>query len=135
MSSSRAKGGHRYLPSNDPEDARLTWPATIHLPPSQVKFERQIYNSADLSARYKYWGERLRILYEEAETPTPVTRLNKWIERRKSPGYTFWITFVAFSVAIFFGIVSSILGVIQIWIAYCGWRKESGMCGTADGAD
>ncbi|KAK5651836.1 hypothetical protein OQA88_11605 [Cercophora sp. LCS_1] len=107
-----------------PEAKRLAWPATLQLPPgaNQRKFERPIESTAELFKRYPHWAVRLQLLFEEADNPTPVSWWEMWAERRKSPRDSFWITFVAFTVAILFGVVS-------IWIAYCDWRKGSGLKG------
>ncbi|KAK0741094.1 hypothetical protein B0T18DRAFT_432278 [Schizothecium vesticola] len=136
LSQARHKSANRI--TEYPIDRRLTWPATIQLPPSQQKYERQIYNSAELAKRYPYWGARLQIIYEESENPTPVTALDRWIERRKSPKYSFWLTFLAVVVAILFGCISIALAGVQIWIAHCDWRKGGSGCWAeeqVDGAD
>ena len=117
-----------YRPNDCPGDQELIM--AYALKRNEQRFEN-VHNSVQLATIYPHWGLRLQLICEEAANPTPVTALSLWIDRRKSPGDTFWITAVAFSVAILFGIVSTVVGIIQIWIAYCDWRGGGrGMCWT-----
>ncbi|KAK0709398.1 hypothetical protein B0T26DRAFT_754613 [Lasiosphaeria miniovina] len=71
------------------------------------------------------------VVFEEADDPTPTSQAGVWTERHKASRHSFWTTFVVFAVAIAFGIISTCLGVVQIWISYCAWRPaESGVCWT-----
>ncbi len=115
-----------------PCDKRLPYPAIMELPSMQQHFRRPIKSSSELFRRYPHWATRLHILFEEAEDPTPVSALDRWAERRKAPRHSFWVAAAAFAVGIFFGLVTTALGVIQIWISYCAWRPAgTAICGAA----
>lgn len=116
---------------NYPTDKRLTSPASMDVPSSHQYYGRPIKNSQELFRRYPHWAVRLQVVFEEADDPTPTSQAGMWAERHKASRHSFWITFVAFAVAIAFGIISTCLGVVQIWISYCAWRSaESGVCWT-----
>ena len=93
-------------------------------------YDRPLTTRRELFARYPHWAVRLHILFIEAEDPAPVSLFGKWAERRKAARHTFWLTFIAFVVAILFGIVATILSALQVWITYCQWQGEtaSGVC-------
>ncbi|KAI1744984.1 hypothetical protein F4680DRAFT_403942 [Xylaria scruposa] len=90
------------------------------------KYQRPLTNRRELYERYPHWGLRLHMLLEEVEDPTPLSWMGRWSERRKAARYSFWVTFAAFVIAIVFGLVATILGVVQVWISYCQWQGEEG---------
>lgn len=93
-----------------PDDKRFTWR------------EKPLTNRHELFERYPHWGLRLHILLEEAADPTPISRRGRWAERRKAARHSFWVTVLAFGVAIAFGIVATVLALVQLWIAWCTWQ-------------
>jgi hypothetical protein len=65
-------------------------------------------------SKYKYWGPRLLELKEEFDESEPTT-LKQWIldTRRPNQRYTFLIAVAALALALTFGLIQSITGVIQ----------------------
>ncbi|KAI0142902.1 hypothetical protein GGR57DRAFT_508502 [Xylariaceae sp. FL1272] len=90
------------------------------------QYQRPLTNRRELYERYPHWGLRLHMLLEEVDDPTPLSWVGRWSERRKSARHSFWVTFVAFVIAIVFGLVATVLGGIQVWISYCQWQGEAG---------
>lgn len=84
----------------------------------------QPVNGALLTQKFPHWGERLYMLWQESENPAPIGRIGRWSESRKSPRFQWWAAMVALSIAIFFGIVASILSAIQVWITYSSWNHD-----------
>ncbi|PLB49136.1 hypothetical protein P170DRAFT_509749 [Aspergillus steynii IBT 23096] len=70
--------------------------------------------SRDIS-NYPYWGRQLQILRDEHDRTEPTT-LKQWILDRRRPNqrYTFLIAVVALALALFFGLVQSVTGVLQV---------------------
>jgi hypothetical protein len=81
-----------------------------------------------LFAHYPYWGERLYKLLKEVEDPTPMTWYERWSDRRKAPRYTYWAGVMALALALFFGIASTVLGALQVWIGYCNMNGKAKGC-------
>ncbi|KAK1753173.1 hypothetical protein QBC47DRAFT_387932 [Echria macrotheca] len=117
-----------------PSDSRLTSPASMPIPSSRRYYDRPIKSCPELFKRYPHWATRLQIIFEEADDPTPVSPTDMWADRHKATRHSFWITFMAFAVAIAFGIVSTGLGAVQVYISYCAWRPENtGVCQGSSG--
>lgn len=83
----------------------------------------------DLYERFPHWGDRLYLLWKEAEDPTPITAMGKWSDSNKSPRFMYWAGVIAVSIAIFFGIVATVLGALQVWISYCSWTNDPTISG------
>jgi len=49
----------------------------------------------------------------------------KWSDRRKSPRFMYWAGVLALVLAFLFGIFATVLGVLRVWISYCGWKGPS----------
>ena len=86
-----------------------------------------------LFMHYPYWGERLYRLLKEVEEPTPMTWYERFSDRRKSPRYSYWCTVIAIVLALFFGIASTVLGALQVWMGYCNMRSDGRGCGPLKG--
>lgn len=84
------------------------------------------YNMQHLFERFPHWGERLYTILREAEDPTSMIWYERWSDRRKSPRYAYWVTTIALGLAIFFGVATTILGALQVWISYRSWKESSG---------
>jgi hypothetical protein len=70
---------------------------------------------------YRFWGERLELLREAVEEATPLTRavLKALKDRKKSDHWlNSWVAIVAIGLTLFFGLVQSIEGAIQVYKAY-----------------
>jgi hypothetical protein len=120
----RLDGGGRWnwpwkKPTKKPLDQRLKAPFKFWY--IENWDPRPLTNRRELFERYPYWAVRLHALYEEAEDPTPVSWIGRWSERRKAARHTFWLTYIAFVVALLFGIMGALLGTFQVWIAWCTW--------------
>ncbi|KAI3321760.1 hypothetical protein HD806DRAFT_501872 [Xylariaceae sp. AK1471] len=89
-------------------------------------YQRPLTNRRELYERYPHWALRLHMLLEEVEDPTPLSWAGRWSERRKAARHSFWVTFIAFLIAIVFGITATALGGVQVWISYCQWQGEEG---------
>lgn len=74
--------------------------------------DRQIEN-------FVFWHDRLVILkgfFDEAE---PSTLSEWWYDRRKKvQWYTFWVAAVVLILTVFFGLVQSVEGGMQVWKAF-----------------
>jgi hypothetical protein len=79
----------------------------------------------DLFEQYPYWSDRLYKLLKEANDPSPTTWYEHWSDRKKSPRYTYWAGIIALSLALFFGVLATILGALQVWISYCSWQGDA----------
>ncbi|KAH7065035.1 hypothetical protein B0J12DRAFT_560714 [Macrophomina phaseolina] len=68
---------------------------------------------------FRYWKDRICILKQEFDEGTPKTFQQWWYDRRSGPQwYTFWIAIVVLILTIFFGVVQSIEGALQVWKAF-----------------
>jgi len=114
---------------DDPKDPRLPSPTTIHIPWRQRAYKLPIRSSSELFKRYPHWAVRLQIIFEEADDPTPTSTIGMWVDRHKASRHSFWITVLAFSVTILFGVISLAIGGAQLWVAYCTWHPtNNGVC-------
>ncbi|KAI0199323.1 hypothetical protein F4808DRAFT_432787 [Astrocystis sublimbata] len=77
-----------------------------------------------LYEKYPYWADRLFDLWREADDPTPTTRIERWVEARRNPRFTYWCTVVSIMIAISFGIVATALAAVQVWISWCSWIDD-----------
>lgn len=58
----------------------------------------------------------LKHVFDDAE---PNTMSQWWYDRRKGPQwYTFWIAVVVLVLTIFFGVVQSVEGALQVYLTY-----------------
>lgn len=74
--------------------------------------DRQIEN-------FSFWGERLCILKQVFDEAEPNTLSQWWYDRRKGPQwYTFWVAIAVLALTVFFGIVQSVEGALQVYKAY-----------------
>ena len=68
---------------------------------------------------YKYWNERLSILYKAFNESQPNDLRQFWKDRRnKVQWYTFWIAIVVLILTLVFGLIQSITGILQVNLAY-----------------
>lgn len=71
------------------------------------------------SGSYKYWNERLSILYKAFNESQPNDLSQFWKNRRnKVQWYTFWIAVVVLILTLVFGLIQSITGILQVNLAY-----------------
>lgn len=68
---------------------------------------------------FKYWNNRLVILKQALDDARPQTMMQWWHDRRNGvQWYTFWVAILVFMVTIFFGIVQSLEGALQVWLSW-----------------
>ncbi len=58
------------------------------------------------------------------ENPTPVTRIERWSDKRKSARWTTWWVVLGLLFAVLFGFAATALGAVQVWISYCSWLDD-----------
>ncbi|KAF1963554.1 hypothetical protein CC80DRAFT_587938 [Byssothecium circinans] len=68
---------------------------------------------------FKYWHDRLVILKQVFDESRPSTLSQWWKDRRNGvQWYTFWVAILVLILTIFFGLVQSIEGALQVYKAY-----------------
>ncbi|KAK0650178.1 hypothetical protein DIS24_g7102 [Lasiodiplodia hormozganensis] len=68
---------------------------------------------------FYYWKDRICILKQEFDEGTPQTFRQWWWDRRSGPQwYTFWIAIMVLVLTIFFGIIQSAEGALQVYKAF-----------------
>jgi hypothetical protein len=68
---------------------------------------------------FNYWNDRLVILKQALDESRPRTLSQWWFDRRNGvQWYTFWVAILVFLVTIFFGLVQSIEGALQVYLSY-----------------
>ncbi|TVY85451.1 hypothetical protein LSUE1_G000134 [Lachnellula suecica] len=69
--------------------------------------------------RFVYWHDRLVILKQVFDEAEPRNIAQWWNDRRKRvQWYTFWVAAVVLALTVFFGLVQSIEGALQVYLAY-----------------
>lgn len=66
-------------------------------------------------AHYPYWGRQLLEIRDEYARTEPTT-VKQWIVDKRKPNqrYTFWIAMAALVLALVFGLIQSITGILQV---------------------
>lgn len=68
---------------------------------------------------YVFWHDRLILLKQAFDQSRPATLSQWWHDRRNGvQWYTFWVAVVVLFLTIFFGIVQSVEGALQVYKAY-----------------
>lgn len=74
--------------------------------------ERQVQN-------FKFWRDRLVVLKQAYDEATPSTLSQWWHDRRNGvQWYTFWVAVLVLTLTIFFGLIQSVEGALQVYKAY-----------------
>jgi hypothetical protein len=74
--------------------------------------ERQLKN-------FRYWHDRLVILKQAFDESRPATLSQWWHDRRNGvQWYTFWVAITVLFLTVFFGMVQSVEGALQVFKAY-----------------
>jgi len=69
---------------------------------------------------FSFWHDRLVILKQAFDEASPRGLRQWWNDRRNSvQWYTFWVAILVFVITVFFGLVQSIEGALQV---YLSWR-------------
>ncbi|KAI1311437.1 hypothetical protein F5Y03DRAFT_382173 [Xylaria venustula] len=68
---------------------------------------------------FSYWNNRLVILKQALDDAQPQTLSQWWFDRRNGvQWYTFWVAILVFLVTIFFGLIQSLEGALQVWLSW-----------------
>jgi hypothetical protein len=68
---------------------------------------------------FQYYGKRLAVLIDAFDSAKPTSLSQLWYDRRnKQTWYTMWIAAIVFFLTLLFGVISSVTGIMQVWIAY-----------------
>lgn len=68
---------------------------------------------------FKFWRDELVTLKELYEQPRPNSISQFWHDsRNKVQWYTFWVAVLVLCLTIFFGVVQSVEGAMQVYKAY-----------------
>lgn len=74
---------------------------------------------------FNYWNNRLVILKQALDESRPRTLSQWWFDRRNGvQWYTFWVAILVFLVTIFFGLVQSIEGALQVYLSWKALKQE-----------
>jgi hypothetical protein len=74
--------------------------------------ERQVEN-------FEYWHDRLVVLKHVYNESRPSTLSQWWHDRRNGvQWYTFWVAILVLFLTVIFGLVQSIEGAIQVYVAF-----------------
>ncbi|PVI00644.1 hypothetical protein DM02DRAFT_592461 [Periconia macrospinosa] len=96
----------RGLPDLPPIDRHLPSVGKLHLDDRQIE-------------TYTYWHDRLVILKQAFDESRPEVLSQWWHDRRNGyQWYTFWVAVFVLFLTIFFGLVQSIEGAMQVYKAY-----------------
>ncbi|KAK4213370.1 hypothetical protein QBC37DRAFT_172347 [Rhypophila decipiens] len=76
---------------------------------------------------FSFWRDRLIILKEAYDDHRPKTMAQWWFDRRNGEQwYTFWIAVMVFIVAVGFGVIQSVTGILQVVVSYKALEGDSG---------
>jgi hypothetical protein len=68
---------------------------------------------------FYFWHDRLVILKQAYDESSP-RELTRWWNDRRNPvqWYTFWIAIMVFATTVFFGLVQSVEGGLQVYLSW-----------------
>ncbi|CAI6339877.1 unnamed protein product [Periconia digitata] len=91
---------------------------TIYLDQELLNCER-LMPEERCAEKFKFWRDELITLKEKFEKPRSTSIVQFWYDRRnKVQWYTFWVAVLVLCLTIFFGLVQSIEGALQVYKAY-----------------
>jgi hypothetical protein len=71
------------------------------------------------AATFSYWRDKLLTLKDKFDQPQHTSMAQFWYDRRnKIQWYTFWIAVLVLCLTVFFGLVQSLEGALQVYKAY-----------------
>ncbi|KAK0627598.1 hypothetical protein B0T14DRAFT_420955 [Immersiella caudata] len=69
--------------------------------------------------QFSYWRDRLIILKQAFDESSPRGLRQWWNDRRNSvQWYTFWVAIWVFAMTVFFGLMQSVTGVLQVYLSW-----------------
>ena len=81
----------------------------------------QLYTEKRQIENFTFWHDRLVILKQVFDEAEPNTIAQWWNDRRrKVQWYTFWVAVLLLALTVFFGLVQSIEGALQVYTAFRG---------------
>ncbi|KAL2787667.1 hypothetical protein BJX66DRAFT_327670 [Aspergillus keveii] len=72
--------------------------------------------------RYKYWNQRLEILYQLAKNPPPRNGFISWIERHTTERNALTVAIIGLFLSAFFGLLTCLIGGAQLAVAIMAWK-------------
>lgn len=68
---------------------------------------------------YPYWHDRLSVIKSAYDESEPKALAQWWNDRRKKvQWYTFWVAVLILVLTIVFGMIQSVTGIMQVYVAY-----------------
>ncbi|KAH8598463.1 hypothetical protein B0O99DRAFT_591746 [Bisporella sp. PMI_857] len=108
------------FPSSDKDTEQ--WFARL---PDSVQLDGKVIKCGQLRAQkrqiknFKFWHDRLVILKQVFDQSRPATLKQWWCDRRNGvQWYTFWVAILVLLLTIFFGLIQSVEGALQVYKAY-----------------
>ncbi|KAL3481496.1 hypothetical protein BJX99DRAFT_253419 [Aspergillus californicus] len=93
--------------------------AKYDLDHTACKSGRLLHHQDRLLESFTFWRDRLTILKDVFDEIEPSTILHFWLDKRHPVQWaTFWVAVLVFCLTVFFGIVQSIEGALQVYKAY-----------------
>ncbi|KAF2193018.1 hypothetical protein K469DRAFT_745423 [Zopfia rhizophila CBS 207.26] len=112
------------FPQSDPKTQKW-FESLLNTLPDFVQLDRKLIKCGQLRAEkrqfegFKFWHDRLVILKQVFDQSRPATLSQWWHDRRNVvQWYTFWVAISVLFLTIFFGLVQSIEGALQVYKSY-----------------
>ena len=81
--------------------------------------EQSLGHQGRLVRTYDYWHDRLVVLAEAFDKTEPKGLSQWWADKRKRvQWFTFWIAVTVLILTIIFGLIQSVTGILQVYVAY-----------------
>jgi hypothetical protein len=116
------------FPGNDPDGKK--WFMRL---PSGLNLDQNAINCGYLKTddrqieHFKFWHDRLAILKQVFDEAQPKTISQWWYDRRNGvQWYTFWVAVLVLALTIFFGVIQSVEGGLQVYISFLALPPRSG---------
>ncbi len=69
--------------------------------------------------RFTYWHDRIVVLKPLFDEATPQTLTQLWADQDNGvQWYTFWVAIAVFCLTMIFGLLQSITGIMQVYVAF-----------------
>ena len=72
--------------------------------------------------RYVYLRDRLQTLSDLLHSPPPANKFMAWMESKLSERFTLAIAITALVLSVLFGLLSCLIGIVQIVLQYYAWK-------------
>jgi hypothetical protein len=85
-----------------------------------IRIDKQMMDTAKHQcSNYHYFGERLAIIQAKYDAARPHNPKEWWYDRRNLREWAaLWIAVVAFVLALVFGVISSVTGILQVYASF-----------------